>query len=40
MTASAILSALRSIVDPMASRLREVYYIDGIPYDDLLMLSS
>jgi len=39
MTASAILSALRSIVDPMASRLREVYYVDGIPYDALLLFS-
>jgi len=35
MTATAILSALRNIVDPMASRLREVYYVDGIPYDAL-----
>lgn len=40
MTASAILSALRNIVDPMASRFREAYYVDGIPYDALLLLSS
>ncbi|KAH0828050.1 mitochondrial distribution and morphology protein family 31/32 [Lanmaoa asiatica] len=39
MTASAILSALRNIVDPMTSRLREVYYVDGIPYDALLLFG-
>lgn len=39
MTASAILSALRNIVDPMSSRIREVYYVDGIPYDALLLFS-
>ncbi|KAH0829021.1 hypothetical protein J3R83DRAFT_2475 [Lanmaoa asiatica] len=31
MTASSTLSGLRNIVDSMASRLREVYYVDGIP---------
>ena len=31
MTASAILSALRSIIDPMASHLREIY-AEGFPY--------
>ncbi|KAF8444859.1 mitochondrial distribution and morphology protein family 31/32 [Boletus edulis BED1] len=40
MTATAILSALRNIVDPMASRLREVYYVDGIPYDALLLFIA
>ncbi|KAH7888932.1 mitochondrial distribution and morphology proteins-domain-containing protein, partial [Phlebopus sp. FC_14] len=35
-TASAMLSALRNLVDPMASQLREVYYVNGIPYDALL----
>ena len=39
MTASAVLSALRNIVDPMASRVREVYYVDGIPYDAFLLFS-
>ena len=32
MTVSAILSALRSIIDPMASHLREIY-AEGFPYE-------
>ncbi|KIK77736.1 hypothetical protein PAXRUDRAFT_834888 [Paxillus rubicundulus Ve08.2h10] len=32
MTASAILNALRNHIDPMASQLREVYYVNGIPW--------
>ena len=32
MTASAILSALRTAMDPMASHLRELYS-EGLPYD-------
>ncbi|KAF9241826.1 mitochondrial distribution and morphology protein-domain-containing protein [Melanogaster broomeanus] len=40
MTASAILSALRNLIDPMASQLREVYYVNGIPYDALLVLGT
>ena len=39
MTASVILSALRNIVDPMASRFREVYYVDGIQYDALFFFT-
>ncbi|KAF9227145.1 hypothetical protein BS17DRAFT_775039 [Gyrodon lividus] len=39
MTASAILNALRNLIDPMASQLREVYYVNGIPYDALLVLG-
>ncbi|KIJ68057.1 hypothetical protein HYDPIDRAFT_83753 [Hydnomerulius pinastri MD-312] len=37
MTASAVLSALRNLVDPMAAQLREVYNVNGIPYDALLI---
>lgn len=32
MTAGAILSALRAIIDPMASHLREIY-TEGFPYE-------
>ncbi|KAH7928901.1 hypothetical protein BV22DRAFT_1126125 [Leucogyrophana mollusca] len=39
MTASAMLSALRNLVDPMAVQvreLRELYYVNGVPYEALV----
>ncbi|KAH7916638.1 mitochondrial distribution and morphology proteins-domain-containing protein [Hygrophoropsis aurantiaca] len=39
MTASAMLSALRNLVDPMASQVRDVrelYYVNGVPYEALV----
>ncbi|KAG1752875.1 mitochondrial distribution and morphology protein-domain-containing protein [Suillus lakei] len=36
MTASAVLSALRNLVDPMSMQVRDLYYVNGIPYDALV----
>ncbi|KAL4073796.1 mitochondrial distribution and morphology proteins-domain-containing protein [Scleroderma citrinum] len=32
MTASAMLSALRNMIDPMAAQVRDMYYANGVPY--------
>lgn len=37
MTASAVLSALRSLVDPMAVHVRDLYHANGNPYYDMLI---
>ncbi|KAF7793966.1 hypothetical protein EIP86_005090 [Pleurotus ostreatoroseus] len=39
MTASAMISALRSIIDPMASHLREIY-AEGLPYGFVFPVGS
>ncbi|KAG6335956.1 hypothetical protein ID866_3132 [Astraeus odoratus] len=33
MTTSAMLSALRNLIDPMAAQVRDMYYANGIPFD-------
>ncbi|KAG2043373.1 mitochondrial distribution and morphology protein-domain-containing protein [Suillus americanus] len=35
MTASAVLSALRNLVDPVSMQVRDLYYVNGVPYDAL-----
>lgn len=36
MTASAMLSALRNMIDPMTAQVRDLYYANGVPYDALV----
>jgi mitochondrial distribution and morphology protein 31 len=36
MTASAVLSALRNLVDPVTMQVRDLYYVNGVPYDGLV----
>jgi distribution and morphology protein 31 len=36
MTASAVLSALRNLVDPVSVQVRDLYYVNGVPYDALV----
>jgi len=36
MTASAVLSALRNLVDPVSMQVRDLYYVNGVPYDALI----
>ncbi|KAG1777774.1 mitochondrial distribution and morphology protein-domain-containing protein [Suillus placidus] len=36
MTASAVLSALRNLVDPVSMQVRDLYYVNGVPYDALV----
>ncbi|KAJ8597459.1 mitochondrial distribution and morphology protein family 31/32 [Rhizopogon salebrosus TDB-379] len=36
MTASAVLSALRNLVDPVTMQVRDLYYMNGVPYDGLV----
>ncbi|KAG1869786.1 mitochondrial distribution and morphology protein-domain-containing protein [Suillus tomentosus] len=36
MTASAVLSALRNLVDPVSMQVRDLYYVNGVPYDGLV----
>lgn len=36
MTASAVLSALRNLVDPVSMQVRDSYYVNGVPYDALI----